>query len=240
MTTDAFDSVVKFAPDEIRNWVGQRRREEVIHQHGFRIPLRFWKLIDGLPGAPLAGEPLDESAVWISRGTLFDLAEAARTDQSGESALRLYWATLAWGTGSPNRNNKRRVEAIRGNIGEAGRVLQESAELSTQDPYAAFMLLHPRGRNRLGFLGPSFSTKFLYFAGGGDPKHPCQIVDSKALATTYRITGEQAFDMPHGRYNYDVGTYLRVLTRFEELAESASTNKRTISADEVERWAFSA
>lgn len=234
------DSMVQYAPNEIRNWIGLRSRQEIIHQHGFRIPLRFWQLIDGLPGAPLAGEPLDETAVWISRGTLFDLAEAARADQSGESALRLYWATLAWGTGASNRNNKSRVEAIRGNIGEAGRVLQEAAELSTQDPYAAFNTLHPRGRNKFGYLGPSFSTKFLYFAGGGNPEHPCQIVDSRALAAAYRITADPGFDMPYYQYSYGVGVYERVLTRYNELAEEASTKERTISADEVERWAFSA
>lgn len=240
MTNEVSDSVVRFAPYEILDWIGQRSREEIIHQHGFRIPLRFWSLIDGLPGAPLAGEPMDGSAVWISRGTLFNLAEAARTDQSGESALRLYWATLAWGTGKTNRNNRSRVEAIRGNIGQAGHILREAAELSTRDPYAAFNALHPRGRNKLGFLGPNFSTKFLYFAGAGNPEHPCQIVDSRALATAYRLTGDPGLYIRPGIYNYDVGVYLNVLTRYKELAGFTSTKERTIYADEVERWAFSA
>ena len=47
MKTDMHDSMVQYAPNEIRNWIGLRSRQEIIHQHGFRIPLRFWQLIDG-------------------------------------------------------------------------------------------------------------------------------------------------------------------------------------------------
>lgn len=224
--------------EEIQLWIDGRARKEIIHEHGFRIPLRFWERIEGLPGAPLAGELLDARAVKITRGTLFDLAEAAQTDTTGTAALRLYWATLAWGTGASNRNNNRRIDAIRGKMEATGKVLQEAAVLSVRYPEEAFELLHPRGRNKLGWLGPNFSTKFLYFAGAGKPEHPCQIIDSKALATAHKVTGDPSFRMPPGVFHYNAQTYAAVLQLFSRLASEASTSCRPVAADEVERWAF--
>jgi hypothetical protein len=46
-------------------------------------------------------------------------------------------------------------------------------------------MLRPGGRNEIRSLGPSFFTKFLYFAGGGSPDHPCLILD-RVVATALR------------------------------------------------------
>lgn len=46
---------------------------------------------------------------------------------------------------------------------------------------------HRRTVVLLGQLGPAFFTKYLYFAGGGEPHHPCTILDvnvARALQDT--------------------------------------------------------
>lgn len=52
-------------------------------------------------------------------------------------------------------------------------------------PASAFALLRPGNSNAIRYLGPSFFTKFLYFAGGGAPDHPCLILD-RVVATRLR------------------------------------------------------
>lgn len=46
-----------------------------------------------------------------------------------------------------------------------GRLAVAAAMLAAEGPVKAYAYLHGDGRNRLHNLGPSFGTKFLYFAG---------------------------------------------------------------------------
>jgi hypothetical protein len=48
-----------------------------------------------------------------------------------------------------------------------------AAETSRHDPTGAYQLMRPGRHNAIRSLGPSFFTKFLYFAGGGAQNHPC-------------------------------------------------------------------
>jgi hypothetical protein len=67
----------------------------------------------------------------------------------------------------------------------AGKLLRRAAELSRTDAAAAYEVLYPRRRSAIKGLGPSFGTKFLYFAGGGDPGHPSLILDSYVAAALH-------------------------------------------------------
>lgn len=103
------------------------------------------------------------------------------------------------------------------------------------DPRAAFELLRPGRANTISELGPGFFTKYLYFAGGGNPDHPCAIVDSVVRATLHEHTGSFA---PWSQYPAD--EYARALEVLRAWARHASDElERPVALDEVEKWAFS-
>jgi hypothetical protein len=147
-------------------------RRPAVEQHRIRIQADWWReTLDGLklPGARPAGPTLSRAEVWAPSDDVFTLL----------------WRTLAWGSGSHLRQNVRRLKSIRADVPAARAVLTEAAEVSRVDPARAFALLRPGRRNRFRSFGPSFFTKFLYFAGGGAPDHPCLILD-RVVATTLR------------------------------------------------------
>lgn len=222
----------------ITAWVGTRSRKEIIHDHNVSVPLRFWEGYSDLPGMPLIGQSVTGNSISITRGTLFELAADAREDSTGDSALRLLWHTLAWGTGASNRNNRRRIMSVQADLPNAKRVLNEAAALAQSDPLKAFEILHPRNKNAIPYLGPNFTTKFLYAAGGGAPAHPAAIVDSRVLATLYAVTGDDWFQMKPRAFKYGVKRYSAVLEEMTRMSEAASSPNRPIALDEVERWAF--
>lgn len=53
----------------------------------------------------------------------------------------------------------------------------------------AYELMRPHHRTEIRSLGPSFFTKFLYFAGGGAPDHPCLILDGVVATTLHDHCG---------------------------------------------------
>lgn len=88
------------------------------------------------------------------------------------------------------------------------------------------------------FLGPAFFTKVLYFAGGGNPAHPCIIVDDRVLATLRAASGPKDKRFNY-RYGYPVSTYESAVNLMQEWASTAAADLgREVAADEVERWAF--
>ncbi|MGC4961845.1 hypothetical protein ACPXCG_07320 [Gordonia sp. DT218] len=137
----------------------------------------------GLPGV-LCGET-------ISRTGLFGLADAALA--SPDDAINLLWNTIAFCHGRRPGENKRRMVAVATDRRRIGGLLQEAAQASREDPATAFELLKPeRGGNTIERLGPTGFTWFLYFAGGGAPDHPSQVLDSK-IARTIRRAGWKRF-----------------------------------------------
>ncbi|MEU3642239.1 hypothetical protein AB0E59_02580 [Lentzea sp. NPDC034063] len=75
-----------------------------------------------------------------------------------------------------------RLTIIAADVPRCEDLLTRAADLSRSDPPSAFALLRPGNSNAIRYLGPSFFTKFLYFAGGGAPDHPCLILD-RVVAT---------------------------------------------------------
>lgn len=223
-------------PEALRGWIEQHPRIEAIDNHGFDLNLDWWNSrISESQGAPVTGRAGETERGFISRGDIFALAEAAREDESGVSALRLFWHTLAWGTGSSHRNSPRRIESVAGND-DVRLILRRAARLSTTDPRGAFLHLQP-GRNAIGSLGPNFFTKFLYFAGGGALGHPCLIVDNRVLRSLHRETERPLLD-PDQTTNYGLAVYGDALLVMKVWAEELSHSARIVGADEVERWAF--
>ncbi len=158
-------------------------REDAIFEHSIPVSPAWWR--DALAKTPFAGEepPSEEH---LTRGNLFDLAEDAKRSALG--ARRLLWASLSWGTGRRHRLNRKRIESVV-RASDGGDVLRQAAVLSRTDPRAAYQVLRPTKSNALACLGPPFFTKFLYFAGGGDPEHPCLILDSFVADTLQKECG---------------------------------------------------
>ncbi|WP_327225001.1 8-oxoguanine DNA glycosylase OGG fold protein [Kibdelosporangium aridum] len=75
-------------------------------------------------------------------------------------------ANLGVGSGKYLRQNGRRLDSVAVDSPRVEKLLAEAVEVSQHDPTGV------RGaaagsRNEIRSLGPSFFTKFLYFAGGG-------------------------------------------------------------------------
>lgn len=204
------------------SWLREVDTHAVIDAHAIAVNPRWWNqqltrqnFIDPLLGATL------------TRADLFGLADGAR--QSPEGALTLLWNSLAWGSGTRNRNNKRRIDAIATNREEHGQLLQDAAQLSTTDPVRAYQLLRPRRHNTISSLGPAFFTKYLYFAGGGDPHHPCCILDN-LVARSLRHAGYS--DIADA--NWSAQTYRHYI----ELIERWRIETGAPRNDLIERWLF--
>lgn len=227
---------VSAPPEALIEHLRSSSRKEAIHDHAISVRTGWWNAQEDLPGGPVHASD-DDGAQKILRADLFSLADDAVTDESGAKAQALLWHTLAWGTGVKHRNNKRRITSVLAKP-DGALLLRDAAAASREDPAAAFIMLRPGGRNAFTWLGPNFFTKYLYFAGGGNPDHPCLIVDQYVRAALYRETGRD------GRFRhvsqYALGDYLATLNQLKAWATAASTSTgRQVAPDEVERWAFS-
>ena len=117
----------------------------------------------------------------IRRADIFVLADAATDDPA--AALTLLWNSLAWGSGDKRRNNKARIAAIAADPDAAAALLQQAAALSPTDPRPPSTYSTPATAPPSPTSVRRSSPKYLYFAGGGDPAHPCCILDENvALA----------------------------------------------------------
>ncbi|SMD26604.1 8-oxoguanine DNA glycosylase OGG fold protein [Kibdelosporangium aridum] len=192
-------------------------RRNTIDNHSIPIRTQWWHdaiKSHGLPGPSPAGATLTRAEVWEPTSDVF----------------KLLWRTLAWGSGSRLRQNARRLKSIAADIPRAENLLTEAAAASRVDPFRAYTLLRPGHRNEIKALGPSFFTKFLYFAGAGVPEHPCLILDRR-VATALREHCGWTTLHPYGPWTAE--TYQRYC---EQLRQWAGENG--CAADELERILF--
>jgi hypothetical protein len=152
--------------------VPSRPRRAAIDDQVIHIREQWWReavSARGLPGTPPAGSALTRAEVWAPTDDVFTLL----------------WRTLAWGSGRYLRQNARRLDSVAADVPRAEKLLAKAVEESQRDPTGAYAVLRSGRRNEIRSLGPSFFTKFLYFAGGGAPDHPCLILD-RVVATALR------------------------------------------------------
>lgn len=197
--------------------VPSQPRQSAVDEHTVRIRAQWWReaiTSRRLPGTSPDGPTLTRAQVWTTTGDVFTLL----------------WRALAWGSGSHLRQNSRRLDSIAADVSRAEKLLTAAAEASRHDPADAYALLRPGRRNALLSLGPSFFTKFLYFAGAGAPEHPCLILD-RVVATALR--NHCGWTSLHRRGPWPAYTYQRYC---DLLARWAGNHHR--APDEIELTLF--
>jgi hypothetical protein len=196
--------------------VPSRPRQEAIDEHPVKIREQWWHdkiSARGLRGALPAGPILTRAEVWAPTDDVFTLL----------------WRALAWGSGRFLRQNVRRLKSIADDVPRAERLLTKAMEESRKDPAAAYAALRPGLRNEIRYLGPAFFTKFLYFAGGGNPEHPCLILDQRVAAA---LNDHCEWKSLHSG-NWPTVTYERYCTLLKRWAE-----EHRCAADEIEFTLF--
>lgn len=210
--------------------------DEVLH-HRVDVDRQWW--LQRLTDEGFAEELFEAPEGCLSREALFRLGRSA--GHSPEDARRLLWASLSWGTGMRQRNNRSRIRAIAGDSDGFGKLLAEAALLSRGGaPAEAYRLLRPF-RNSVPYLGPPFFTKYLYFAGTRQLEHGCLILDSR-VARTLRMHCDWASLI--GWYAWPAESYERYVALAHRWAGAAQKRfgaedrLRPVWADEIEYVLF--
>jgi hypothetical protein len=212
-------------PDHAVAEIAEADIDERITNHTVTVKRGWWT--ERLTNAQLHDTLVGER---ISRGEIFALAAAATSDP--EHALTLLWNSLAWGSGKQNRNNAKRITSVAAHRTRATELLMKAAELSSTQPRQAYDLLYPRHRGAIPQLGPAFFTKYLYFAGGGDPNHPCTILDINVARALHETCGWTSLPIEGG---WHANTYERYRTLLGMWVEQYDGIERR---DLIERWLF--
>lgn len=201
-------------PAGCRDWLLTADPQAQIVDHAISVDLTWWNQslqARALPGGPVVGtdmhgQVVDHGLARITRGDLFALVAAQ--DDSPAAALTLLWRVLAWGAGRKVRLIHQRMDAIAGDRSVAALGLSTAAALARTDPQAAYATLYPHGSPLIAYLGPSFFTKYLYFAGGGRPEHPCLILDTRVAGALVAA----GWSSLHPKGGWPPATYARYCT----------------------------
>jgi hypothetical protein len=233
-------------------------RENFIQGHGFvesEIKPGWWNQSlkdEGLGQFAVSADPNGSGSAKLTRGELFKLANTLETDTAGEhDYLKFLWHVLAWGSGTSRRNNLGRVRAFAATEDRCRNVdlLRKAADHARSSASAAYSCLIRRGGGKIEALGPAFFTKFLYFVGGGDPGHPCLILDARVAERLF-VAGWDTLPRhrvrnPEGREtwsysaNWYTATYVSYCDLLKRWAEGASARLgHAIAPDEIERALF--
>ncbi|MGP5071076.1 8-oxoguanine DNA glycosylase OGG fold protein [Arthrobacter rhombi] len=169
----------------------------------------------------------------ISRTDLLALGAA---DPTAEKAMELLIGALAWGLGLRASRLTARLDALAGSKDAAERLLAAWICVREEQPAdeAYKILTTERGTARIPWLGPAFSTKFLYFAQGLNQK-PRHLILDKVIATKLR-----PFAWPDSPTTaWWPSTYAKYCTLMGNWALQASDRTgREVSPDEIELTVF--
>ncbi|WP_244971739.1 hypothetical protein [Gordonia rubripertincta] len=160
-------------PDDLTDWLAAGDRTAELLADSVLVDQQWWT--DTLAEFEM---PNTLHGSRIGRQDLFGLGAVA--GESPEDAIALLWNVVAFCLGRQNSDGKKRIAAVAADRKRLGKLLQEAALASRDDPGAAYAMLRPdKGGNTIDRLGPGGFTWFLYFAGAGDPKHPSPVLEAK-------------------------------------------------------------
>lgn len=234
-------------PADIGETLG--RREQSVVEQGFteeELRLSWWNselARVGLDGEILTVDPNGTGAERLTRGALFDLAKGSSDSTDDTDILRFLWHVLIWGSGTSRRNNRARIgsfttaHSAASNVELLRTALRHARAGAVAESYSDLIR---RGGGKIPGLGPAFFTKFLYFAGAGDPSHLCLILDARVAASLHAAGWTS---LPHSKRgagknfsaNWHTATYVAYCALLERWAEAASNERSSsVAADEIE------
>jgi hypothetical protein len=129
------------------------------------------------------------------------------------------------------------MDAVKADHERTTRALVEAARLSVDHPVAAYERLAPGRKTVIKQFGPAFFTKYLYFAGHGNPGHPCLILDARVAQRLIDI----GWASMHADGGWPSGTYGRyldgIISPWHQSLPANEDGQRP-RADLIERWLF--
>lgn len=226
-------------PDWVLEELRGQTRESYVLDHRFgpkSMRLDWWnrRLAAQWPGRfQISIDPNGRGAEQLSRGDLFQLAQSAESD---DELLNLLWHVLMWGSGSDHRRSPRRIQSIVDDERRSVDVLRRSAALAREgDRRGAYSTL--LGAEKIGWLGPAFATKFLYFSSDPSGEGVCPILDKQvALSLRHPSIGWRI--ATEGWKTNTYVYYCELLVRWAQVASGQIG--RPVMADEMECALFRA
>ncbi|WP_189671299.1 8-oxoguanine DNA glycosylase OGG fold protein [Promicromonospora soli] len=229
-------------PADVAAAVSDRKTDILGHgPAASRLALPWWNrtLTDsGLGRFSVTSDPNGSGELQLTRGSLFGLATAVGPDTDDDAYLNLLWHILAWGSGPKVRNNGRRIAAFadpaeaRANVALLRQSAEHARSGNTADAYRT--LIRP-GKAAIPYLGPSFFTKYLYFAGNGAASHPCVILDERVAISLHHAGWSS---LPPRRANWYTATYVAYCELLARWADELTTSATHVAPDQIERALF--
>lgn len=154
----------------------------------------------------------------VDRRRVFAIAErAVATPEDRWSATQLLVAAVLWGTGPRPRNATLRLRCLHDEA-TPDKLTRAIKNVRQSGAVPGYQAMHWGGSCKLSDVGPSFFTKFLYFAGWDSKPYLWQplIMDDYVLRALNRVTTAKWIDGSsddYGRYldlmkdwAYELGT----------------------------------
>ena len=207
-----------------------------VMSHAVTVDAERWRRALEERGLPPAGGKLGgHGRVVLTRKDVFDLGEEPA---SPGNSLQLLYHSLAWGLRTRAPRLHKRLDGLATDLKRAQNLLLNAWQLvqssaSARQTYS--VLTTERGRGRIRWLGPAFSTKFLYFPHGHSIEPRFLILD-EVVATNLNDVWPKAPTTAWWPETFE--TYCRLLERWAEQAERRTEGGRSVRADEIELTLF--
>ena len=201
-----------------------------------RVDATRWQEALHIRGLPMpVGKLAARGQVVLSRADIFAVADQ---DPTPDAALQLLWYSLAWGLGPRAPRLHARLDAIAKDQDGASKLLVKAwiSVRDGDDPATSYAVLTTSGgAGQIKWLGPAFSSKFLYFAQG-QAVTPTHLILDKVVATNLKATAWP--DAPTTAWwPVTYGSYCALMR--EWAFEASLRSGRVVSSDEIEFAVFS-
>ena len=228
------------AHDEyVGSWLGDRAT--TILDHGSELTNRalpWWERhLDaaGMGHISLSPDPTGQGDTRLTRGGLFALAASPGCRDTDEGMLTLLWHVVWWGSGSKHSRIAEKIHSF-ADAGERAQHLSLLKEaIAAADAGSledAYRLLRPRTHAAIPGLGPSYFSKFLYFATFGEG---ALIIDSRVTKTLLTVHKPGTLRRTSSWSAPEYAEYCQTLA---EWASALTAAQRPCAPDEVERALF--
>jgi hypothetical protein len=223
----------------VGSWLGDRQATVLDHgsvETNRALPWWHGQLVaNGMDSVALSPDPTGSGAVALTRGALFTLATRPGTLDTDEGLLGLLWHVVWWGSGWKHPRVAPKIRSFADPADRKSHLqrLREATHAAQDGELKeAYQSLQPGSKAAIPNLGPSYFTKFLYFATGGGP---ALIIDQRAVESLLALHKPRIL---HHASGWSADEYVDYCETLEEWAASLTAANRPCQADELERALF--